>query len=45
MPQPDTLLTPTHPDSFLSQKLRFWSLMAMVLLIYVHGYNLHPRYL
>ena len=36
----------TRPiDPFLSQKLRFWSLMAMVLLIYVHAYNLHPRYL
>ncbi|MBO2010446.1 acyltransferase family protein [Hymenobacter negativus] len=36
---------PTPLDSFLSQKLRFWSLVAMVLLIYVHAYNLHPRYL
>jgi hypothetical protein len=36
---------PARLDSFLSQKLRFWSLIAMVLLIYVHGYNLHPRYL
>ena len=40
---PDT--PPTHLAPFLSQKLRFWSLVAMVLLIYVHGYNLHPRYL
>lgn len=31
--------------AFLSQKLRFWSFTAMVLLIYVHGYNLHPRQL
>ena len=41
-------VTPTAParlDPFLSQKLRFWSLVAMVLLIYVHAYNLHPRYL
>ena len=30
---------------FLGQKLRFWSLVAMVLLIYVHAFNLHPRYL
>ena len=30
---------------FLSQKLRFWSLVAMLCLVYVHGYNLHPRYL
>ncbi|QIX61271.1 acyltransferase [Hymenobacter sp. BT18] len=39
---------PTRParlDPFLSQKLRFWSLVAMVLLVYVHGYNLHSRYL
>ena len=41
----DTLPAPARLDSFLSQKLRFWSLVAMVLLIYVHGYNLHPRYL
>lgn len=32
-------------DTFLSQKLRFWSLAAMVLLIYVHAFNLHPRLL
>jgi surface polysaccharide O-acyltransferase-like enzyme len=32
-------------DPALSQKLRFWSLMAMVLLVYVHAFNLHPRYL
>lgn len=32
-------------DPFLSQKLRFWSLAAMILLIYVHAFNLHPRYL
>jgi hypothetical protein len=36
---------PARLDPFLSQKLRFWSLMAMVLLVYVHAYNLHPRYL
>ena len=39
------LPAPTRLDPFLSQKIRFWSLMAMVLLIYVHAYNLHPRYL
>ena len=38
-------VVPARLDSFLSQKLRFWSLMAMVLLVYVHAYNLHPRYL
>ncbi|PJJ53092.1 acyltransferase family protein [Hymenobacter chitinivorans] len=37
--------TPARLDPFLSQKLRFWSLVAMVLLVYVHGYNLHSRYL
>ena len=39
------LSSPARLDPFLSQKLRFWSLMAMVLLVYVHAYNLHPRYL
>ena len=29
----------------LSTRLRFWSLLAMVLLVYVHAFNLHPRYL
>jgi membrane-bound acyltransferase YfiQ involved in biofilm formation len=32
-------------DPFLSQKLRFWSLVAMLMLVYVHAYNLHSRYL
>ncbi|GAB2962498.1 acyltransferase [Hymenobacter coalescens] len=36
---------PERLDPFLSQKLRFWSLVAMVLLVYVHAYNLHSRYL
>jgi fucose 4-O-acetylase-like acetyltransferase len=35
--------TPLSP--FLSQKMRFWSLVAMLLLVYVHAYNLQPRYL
>jgi hypothetical protein len=39
------IAAPARLDSFLSQKLRFWSLMAMVFLVYVHAYNLHPRYL
>lgn len=44
------IAAPTLPpsarlDPFLSQKLKFWSLLAMVLLIYVHAFNLHPRYL
>ncbi|UOQ98463.1 acyltransferase [Hymenobacter sp. 5317J-9] len=46
MPPPLPLPTTRTPlDPFLSHKLKFWSLMAMVLLIYVHAYNLHPRYL
>ncbi|MGI4869968.1 MAG: acyltransferase family protein [Janthinobacterium lividum] len=36
---------PAPLDHFLSQKLRFWSLAAMVCLVYVHAFNLHPRYL
>ena len=38
--------TPPAPlDRFLSEKLRFWSLAAMLGLVYVHAFNLHPRYL
>ncbi|WP_345227544.1 acyltransferase [Hymenobacter koreensis] len=40
-----TTQAPARLDPFLSQKLRFWSLVAMLMLVYVHGYNLHPRYL
>lgn len=40
-----TTLPSSHLAPFLSQKLRFWSLVAMVLLLYVHAFNLHPRYL
>ena len=36
---------PPSLDPFLSQKLRFWSLAAMLCLVYVHAFNLHPRYL
>ncbi|MCU0647332.1 MAG: acyltransferase, partial [Gemmatimonadaceae bacterium] len=32
-------------DPLLSDRLRFWSLISMVLLVYVHAFNLHPRYL
>ena len=42
---PPPLPSSTSLNPFLSQKLRFWSFAAMVLLIYVHGYNLHPRQL
>jgi fucose 4-O-acetylase-like acetyltransferase len=30
---------------FTSQKFRFWSFISMVLLVFVHGYNLNERYL
>ena len=32
-------------DPFTSQKFRFWSFIAMFLLVFVHGYNLNIRYL
>jgi fucose 4-O-acetylase-like acetyltransferase len=32
-------------DSFVSQKFKFWSFVSMVLLVFVHGYNLTDRYL
>jgi fucose 4-O-acetylase-like acetyltransferase len=35
----------TRLDPFLSQKFRFWSFMSMVLLVFVHGYTIEPRYL
>jgi fucose 4-O-acetylase-like acetyltransferase len=35
---------PTLPKS-VSDKFRFWSFAAMALLVFVHGYNLEPRYL
>lgn len=30
---------------FLSSKFRFWSFVSMVLLVFVHGYNLNERFL
>ncbi|MBC7917067.1 MAG: acyltransferase [Rhodoferax sp.] len=30
---------------FLSQKFRFWAFVSMVLLVFVHGYTIEPRYL
>jgi fucose 4-O-acetylase-like acetyltransferase len=30
---------------FISQKFKFWSFVSMVLLVFVHGYNLELRYL
>jgi len=35
----------TRLDPFLSQKFRFWSFVAVFLLVFVHGYNVDPRYL
>jgi fucose 4-O-acetylase-like acetyltransferase len=32
-------------NPFLSKKFRFYSFISMVLLVFVHGYNLHQRYL
>jgi fucose 4-O-acetylase-like acetyltransferase len=32
-------------DQFVSQKFRFYSFISMVLLVFVHGYNLNIRYL
>jgi len=32
-------------DQFTSQKFRFYSFLSMVLLVFVHGYNLNMRYL
>jgi fucose 4-O-acetylase-like acetyltransferase len=32
-------------SAFNSQKFRFWSFVSMFLLVFVHGYNLHERYL
>ncbi len=30
---------------FISQKFKFWSFVSMILLVFVHGYNLQQRYL
>lgn len=38
------MTTTTLPES-LSQKFKFWSFVSMVLLVFVHGYNLELRYL
>lgn len=42
-PTAPTAVTPL--PEFLSAKFRFWSFIAMVLLVYVHGYTIEPRYL
>lgn len=35
----------TALPEFLSQKFRFWAFISMVLLVFVHGYTIEPRYL
>lgn len=35
----------TALSNFNSRKFRFWSFISMVLLVFVHGYNLQQRYL
>lgn len=38
--------TPTLTISgFTSSKFRFWAFISMFLLVFVHGYNLHDRYM
>ncbi|MEI6435949.1 MAG: acyltransferase, partial [Bacteroidota bacterium] len=32
-------------SEFNSRKFRFWSFISMFLLVFVHGYNLHDRYM
>jgi hypothetical protein len=32
-------------SDFVSKKFRFWSFVSMVLLVFVHGYNLDIRYM
>jgi fucose 4-O-acetylase-like acetyltransferase len=32
-------------SDFVSRKFRFWSFISMVLLVFVHGYNLNIRYM
>jgi fucose 4-O-acetylase-like acetyltransferase len=32
-------------EKSVSDKFRFWSFVAMALLVFVHGYNVEPRYL
>ncbi|MEI6683463.1 MAG: acyltransferase [Bacteroidota bacterium] len=43
------LFQPAQPplavSEFNSRKFKFWSFLSMFLLVFVHGYNLHERYL
>lgn len=36
---------PRTVSDFNSRKFRFWSFVSMFLLVFVHGYNLHIRYM
>ena len=40
LPEPTTTIS-----DFNSRKFRFWSFVSMFLLVFVHGYNLHDRYM
>jgi fucose 4-O-acetylase-like acetyltransferase len=37
--------SPFIVSDFNSKKFRFWSFVSMFLLVFVHGYNLHERYM
>ncbi len=36
---------PALVSDFNSRKFKFWSFLSMFLLVFVHGYNLHERYM
>jgi len=36
---------PANIPSFISRKFKFWSFASMVMLVFIHGYNLNLRYL
>lgn len=38
-------MEPRYLPKFVSDKFKFWSFISMVLLVFVHGYNLEIRYL
>ena len=38
-------LLPGVVSEFNSRKFKFWSFLSMFLLVFVHGYNLHERYM
>jgi fucose 4-O-acetylase-like acetyltransferase len=43
--RPVSTVAPRTVTAFASEKFRFFSFVAMLLLVYVHGYNLNERYL